>query len=252
MNIIQALILGIIQGLTEFLPVSSSGHLALIQNFFGDVNVSFDVVLHFATLLAIIVFFFKDILMLIKGFFGFNWKDENFRLAIYIIIASIPIAIIGYLFRYVIYGFFNSLYIVSLGFFISGMFLFTASFAKSRNKFNIKNTFVIGLAQALALIPGISRSGSTVSSGMLLGIEREKAIRFSFLLAIPAMIGAGILNFTDIKVFEPVFVVGFIAAFVFGLLGIFIFVKYLRLRNFKYFAFYCWLLTIISLVLAIV
>ena len=256
MNIIQALILGIIQGITEFLPVSSSGHLALIQNLIGEVNVSFDVILHMATLLAVLVYFSKDIWNLIKGFFSFSWKDERFRTCIYIIIASIPIALIGYGFRYFIYSLFNNLYVVSLGFFISGMFLFTASFVSKRNKkFNLRNTFVIGLAQVLALVPGISRSGSTVSTGMLQGMDREKAIRFSFLLAIPAMIGAVLVNFTDIKpgtVEILPFVIGFIFAFVFGLFAINLFMKWLKIKRFRYFAYYCWILALISLIVSLI
>ena len=248
MNIIQALILGIVQGLTEFLPVSSSGHLALLQNYFGEVNVGFDVVLHFATLLAVLVFFFKDILELIKGFFSFDWNNEKFRFAIYILLATIPIALVGYFMKDIIYNIFSNLYVVSLGFFISGMFLFTASFSKKKENLNLKNSFIIGLAQCLALVPGISRSGSTVSIGILQGIDREKAIRFSFLLAIPAMIGANILNFTDIKTIEVLpFVVGFVFAFIFGLFAIFIFVKWLKLERFRYFAYYCWLLSLLTL-----
>ena len=263
MNIIQALILGIVQGLTEFLPVSSSGHLVLIQNYFQEVNVGFDVIIHLATLLAIFVFFFNDIIDLIKGFFTFSWKDERFRTVIYILLATLPIALIGYYLKDIIYNIFSNLYVVSLGFFISGMFLFTASFArelfflekrttsikKNYVSLNLKNSFVIGLVQMLALVPGISRSGSTVSTGILQGIDREKAIRFSFLLAIPAMIGANILNFTDLKIIElwP-FITGFVAAFIFGLLGIFIFVKYLKLKRFRYFAYYCWLLAVLTLI----
>jgi len=248
MKIIQALILGIVQGITEFLPVSSSGHLALLQNFFGEVNVGFDVILHLATLLAVLVFFFKDIIDLIKGFFTFSWKDERFRTVIYLLLATLPIAFIGYYTKDIIYNIFSNLYVVSLGFFISGMFLFTASFSKKKKKLNLKNSFVIGIVQALAIIPGISRSGSTVSAGILQGVDRKKAIRFSFLLAIPAMIGANILNFTDINVIElwP-FIIGSIAAFIFGLFAIFIFVKWLNLTRFRYFAYYCWLLALLTL-----
>jgi len=248
MDILQALILGIVQGLTEFLPVSSSGHLALLQNYFNEVNVGFDVMLHLATLLAILVFFSKDILDLIKGFFTFNWKDERFRTVIYILLATIPIAFVGYYGKDMIYNIFSNLYVVSLGFFISGMFLFTASFVKKKKKMNLSNSFVIGLSQALALVPGISRSGATVSTGVLQGIEREKAIKFSFILAIPAMIGANILNFTDIGVIEVIpFSIGFIAAFVSGLFAIFIFMKWLNLSRFRYFAYYCWILALLTL-----
>ena len=255
MNIIQALILGIIQGITEFLPVSSSGHLALFQNYIGNVNVGFDVVLHFATLLAIVVFFFKDIVGIVKDFFTWNTGSENFRMAWFIIIASVPIAFVGWFFRNFVYSLFSNLYVVALGFFISGMFLFTASFTGKRKKSSLKlgNSFVIGIAQALAIVPGISRSGATVSAGMLQGVERKKAIRFSFLLAIPAMIGANLLNFADLKVVEPAaFVVGFIAAFIFGLFAIFIFIRFLKIERFKWFAIYCWILAIITIIISFI
>jgi undecaprenyl-diphosphatase len=249
MDLVHAFILGVIQGLTEFLPVSSSGHLALVQNSIGNVDVSFDVVLHFATLLAILFYFYKDLALIIKDFFTWKTKTENFKLAWILVLASVPIALIGFFARKFIYGLFGNLWIIAIGFFISGMFLFTASFIKPQIKKNKrkdgmvgwKKGLIIGCAQALAVVPGISRSGSTVSSGLLLGIERKKAIRFSFLLAIPAMIGANILNLSDLVIIEPSsFIIGFIAAFFAGLFAIFIFIQYLNLKRFRYFAYYCW------------
>src|SRR3989344_5497936 len=149
---LQALILGIVQGLTEFLPVSSSGHLAILQNFFGDVDVSFDIFLHFATLLAVFVFFYKDILDLINGFFTFEWEDKRMRFVVYLLLASIPAGLIGFFFRNLIGELFSDLYIVAGGFLISGLFLFIASFTDNpNNSFTAKNSFVIGCAQALAL-----------------------------------------------------------------------------------------------------
>jgi len=253
MNIFEAFILGVIQGLTEFLPVSSSGHLALLQNFFGEVNVGFDVVVHFATLMAIIVFFSKDILTVVKDFFSWDTKSENFKLGCYVIVASIPIAVVGWFFRYFIYGFFSDLYAVALGFLVSGMFLFVASFAKPKGTLKFKNSFLIGLVQALALFPGISRSGTTISTGVLFGIKREKAIRFSFLLAIPALIGANILNFPDARdITFRIFIVGFLTAFFASLFAIFVFMKYVKIKNFRYFALYCWLLAVLTFVLILV
>ena len=122
MTILEAIISGMVQGLTEFLPVSSSGHLAVLQNVFGEINVGFDVVVHLATLFAILVYFSKDILSLIKGFFSFDLKNEDFRISVFIILATLPIMIVGWFFRNFIYGFFSDLYAVSLGFLVSGMF----------------------------------------------------------------------------------------------------------------------------------
>lgn len=252
MEILIQIILAIIQGITEFLPISSSGHLALIQNYFGNVDVNLDIFLHLATLLSLLVFFSKDILNLIRGFFTFNKRNEEFRLAIFIIMASIPAAIFGFLIAPHIEKVFSNLYLVAFGFVITGLFLFNASLKKEDNKkLNLKNTFLIGLIQALAILPGISRSGSTVSTGILSGIKKEKAVRFSFLLAIPAIIGATILNLEDIN-FSPQLLLPFIICFLTGLASIHLFLKKITLKNFKYFAFYCWLLAILIFVLRLV
>jgi undecaprenyl-diphosphatase len=246
-ELIQNIIISIIQGLTEFLPVSSSGHLAIFQNIIGNVNVSLDAFLHLATLLAVIVYFFKDILLILKDFFTLKTESENFKLAIYLIIATIPAGIVGYLFRETIESLFSNLFFISIGFIITGLFLFTASLKPSTNKQpTLKNTFIIGLSQALALIPGISRSGSTTSTGILLGLSKQNAIRFSFLLSIPAILGAVILNFSDIS-FSANLIIPFVLTFLIGLFSIYLFMNIIKTRNLKYFAYYCWLLAIIIL-----
>ncbi len=249
MELIQSIILGIVQGLTEFLPVSSSGHLTLLQNYFGEVDVGFDVLLHLATLLAVVCFFFKDIINLVKGFFSFRWSNEDFRMCIYLAIASIPAGIAGLLLLPHIYSIFSNLLLVGIGFFISGMFLLSAGFSEEKNdNLNLKNTFIAGLVQALAILPGISRSGSTSSTGIMLGVSREKAIRFSFLLAIPAILGAVLLNIQDMQgISLNAALGGFIPAFLAGLLGIFVFLKHFKLKNFKWLAFYCFILGLLSL-----
>ena len=252
MELLQSIILGIVQGLTEFLPVSSSGHLALLQNVFGDVNVSFDIVLHFATLLAVIVYFFEDIVQLITGFFSFSWKNDNFRICVYLIIGTIPAAFLGFIFRKIITASFSSLFVLGIGFFISGMFLLSASFYNSRkeSEMSVGKTVLIGFSQALSILPGISRSGSTSSTGVLLGIPRDKAIRFSFLLSIPIIIGASLVNFSSLAGLDFTnSVFGFVFAFMAGLFSIFLFLNKVNLKNFRWFAFYCFFMGILSLVL---
>ena len=244
MELLNQIILSLVQGLTEFLPVSSSGHLAILQNFFGNIDVSFDIFLHLATLLAVIVYFYKDILVIIKDFLTFKTKSENFKIAIYLIIASIPAAIFGFWLNNKIDSIFANLIFVALGFIISGMFLFTASLVEKNKALNLKNTIIIGFAQALAILPGISRSGSTVSTGILLGINKEKAIRFSFLLSIPAIIGASILKFKEIS-FSYSILIPFFIAFLAGLLGIYIFIEKIKTKNLKYFAYYCWIIALL-------
>lgn len=252
MEIIQSIILGIIQGLTEFLPVSSSGHLALLQNYFGEVNVSFDILLHVATLLAVIFYFFRDIAALIRGFFSFSWKNENFRIAIYLAIATIPAGIAGYFLSGFIDEVFSSLLIVGIGFFISGIFLLAAgrAYVKKNKEVTLNESIFVGLAQALAIIPGISRSGSTTSTGILFGLTREKAVKFSFLLSVPIILGAIIMesaNFSALDLISAA--IGFICAFAFGIFAIFVFLKRVSLRNFRWFSLYCFILGVLSLVL---
>ncbi len=247
MEIINQIIMGIVQGLTEFLPVSSSGHLAILQNFFGELNISFDVFLHFATLLAIITYFYKDICEIIKDFLMFDTKNKNFKLAIYLIIATIPAAIFGFLLNnYISYFFLNMSFLI-ITFTITGIFLFAASKVKKNKKLNLKNTFIVGLAQALAILPGLSRSGATISTGILMGIKKNEAIRFSFLLAIPAIIGATILKMDGLS-FSVSLIIPLLVTFITGLISIHVFMKYIKQENLKYFAYYCWLVALLILI----
>ncbi len=239
MELINQLILALVQGLTEFLPVSSSGHLAILQNFFGELNISFDVFLHFATLMAIIVYFYKDICVIIKDFLMLKKKSKNFKLAIYLIVASIPAALVGLLLSNSISYYFLNMYMLSFSFIISGFFLYAASRIKKNKLLNMKNIFIVGLAQAIAILPGISRSGATISTGILLGIKKNEAIRFSFLLAIPAIIGASALKIDGLS-FSYSLILPFIVAFLTGLASIHFLIKFIKQENFKYFAYYCW------------
>jgi len=250
MEMINQIILALVQGITEFLPVSSSGHLALLQNIFGEVNISFDVFLHFATLLAIITYFYKDICNIIKDFLILNTKSKNFRLAIYLIIASIPAAIFGFLLSNYISYFFLDISLLAITFTLSGIFLFAASRIKKNKALNIKNTFVVGLAQALAILPGLSRSGATISTGILMGIKKNEAIRFSFLLAIPAIIGATMLKMDGLS-FTFSLVIPFFVTFISGLFSIHLLMKFIKQENLKYFAYYCWLIALLLIGLSI-
>jgi len=246
MTLIFAILLGMVQGLTEFLPVSSSGHLALFQNLNNNINVGFDVVVHLATLLAILAFFYEDIFVILRDVFLLRTSSENFKFGIYIVIASIPAAVVGFLIRYVAEDAFSSLMLVGVGFVVSGFFLFIASFFSRAEELSFSSVSLIGLSQALAILPGISRSGATISSGIMAGLDKNKAMKFSFLLAIPAILGASILEFGKISNLSyGVFMAGFASAFVFGLLGMFVFTRYVSIENFRYFAFYCWLLALV-------
>jgi undecaprenyl-diphosphatase len=259
MTVLEALFLGILQGVTEFLPVSSSGHLILGEEVLGlEVQSlkSFDVVVHLGSLLAIFFYFRKDILGLIKGFFRLitgNTKDEYSRLVMFIIVGTIPAVIVGFTMEDYIDQYFRNSLAVAICMVIVGLvFLLGEKMAKQRNEISWKSSIIIGLVQSLALIPGVSRSGSTIVAGLFVGINREKAARFSFLLGIPAIAGAGAL--TAIKEFEsggfvldfwPV-MLAFWASFLSGLISVAFLMKFLKKNSMNIFAYYLILLGIIT------
>ncbi len=252
MNIIQALILGIIQGLTELLPISSSAHLTIIPWMFGWTNSeifkidfqAFDVALHFGTLLAIIIFFFKDWIKLIIG--GYNQvvkKEKTFegRMFWYLVIATIPGGIIGLLLDKFAGNVLETPIIIALALIIMGIILYIVDKkSKSNIKYenmNFKQTFLIGFSQCLAFIPGVSRSGVTMTTGRLMGIERESVAKYTFLLSTPIVFAATILKFKDF-VFSIPFFVGIFASFLVGIFVIKFLLEYLKKGSFKIFAIY--------------
>ncbi|MDH7912171.1 undecaprenyl-diphosphatase UppP [Winogradskyella sp. SYSU M77433] len=259
METIDAIVLGIIQGLTEFLPVSSSGHLELGKAILGDNSLPkesllFTVVLHFATALSTIVIFRKDILEIIKDVLKFQW-NENLQFVVKIIVSMIPAAIVGVFFEEQLEQLFGG-NIVLVGFMliITAILLFLADKAKDTNKkVSYKNAFVIGIAQAIAMLPGISRSGATISTSVLLGNDKSKAARFSFLMVVPLIFGkiakdilGGELTY-DSANFSTLGI-GFIAAFVSGLFACTWMIKLVKQSKLSYFAIYCILVGITAVI----
>lgn len=254
MEYLLAVIAGLIQGLTEFVPVSSSGHLVIFHDIF-KFNLSddllFDVALHLGTFVALVVFFFKDIEKIIRGFLSSltNWNlanNFNQRLAWLVIIGIIPAVIFGYFFEGLIIGYFRSSYWVA-AMLIAVAFLFWilekyAAKTKDMQAMTIKDSLVIGLAQVLAFIPGTSRSGITIIAGLGRKLKRESATRFSFLMSIPVVFGAGLKtlldvdNWNDINV--AVLLVGGLSAATFGYLAIKYFLKYISRHSLNIFAWY--------------
>ena len=246
MNVIQALILGIVQGLTELLPISSSAHLAIIPWIFNwNIPDSFDVALHFGTLLAIGIFFFKDWIELIKGGYKKLVKKENStegRMFWYIVLATIPGGLIGFLLDHFLGDTLGKMPIlIASALIIMGIILYVVDKkAPSKTDYEhmtLKQTFLIGLAQSLAFVPGVSRSGVTMTTARLLKVDRESAAKYSFMLSAPIVLAATIFKIKDF-VFNVPFFVGVISSFIVGILVIKFLLKYLQKGSFKGFAIY--------------
>jgi len=259
MEIIKAIILGIIQGLTEFLPVSSSGHLELGKAILGDTSVGeesllFTVVLHFATALSTVVIFRKDIIELLKGLLQFKWNEET-QFAFKIGISMIPAVLIGLFFEEELEQLFGgSILLVGFMLLITGLLLFLADRAKDSTKnVSTPNAIIIGISQAIAMLPGISRSGATISTSVLLGVDKTKAARFSFLMVVPLIFGkiakdvlSGDLSFESNQIIP--LSAGFIAAFVSGLFACTWMIALVKKSKLSYFAYYCFAVGIIAII----
>jgi len=258
MTFFEAIILGIVQGLTEFLPVSSSGHLELTKAIVGDNSVPEEslmltVLLHAATALSTIVIFRKDIKELITGLFQFK-NNEEFKYSLKIVLSMIPAAAVGVLFEEEIEQLFGGqILLVGLMLLLTGTLLFLADKAKNTLKdVSTKNALLIGVAQAIAILPGISRSGATISTSVLLGIDRQKAARFSFLMVVPLILGkmakdllSGDLANTEADTL--VLLAGFIAAFVSGLVACQWMINLVKRSQLKYFSYYCYVVGIAAI-----
>ncbi len=259
MEILDAIILGIIQGLTEFLPVSSSGHLELGKAILGDNSIPkesllFTVVLHFATALSTIVVFRKDILSIIKGILKFEWNDD-LQFVAKIAISMVPAIIVGFYFENELEQLFSgNIILVGAMLIITALLLFLADKAKDTSKkVSASNALIIGIAQAIAMLPGISRSGATISTSVLLGNDKTKAARFSFLMVVPLIFGkiakdilSGDLtyetsNFTALSI-------GFIAAFIAGLFACTWMIALVKRSKLSYFAIYCIIVGITAII----
>lgn len=248
MTWIEALILGLLQGLTEFLPVSSSGHLEIGSAIFGlqEENLTFSIIVHGATFLSVIVVFRNDILNLIAGLFKFEWNDET-KFILLLIISALPVGIVGVFFKSQIESLFEgNILLVGSMLLITSMLLLLTSFAPNKKKeITIKSAIIIGIAQTIAILPGISRSGATISTALYLGIDREKATRFSFLMVLIPIFGASFLEILELtSATEPPaiatssLVIGAVAAFGSGLLACSWMLKIVKKGKLAYFSAY--------------
>jgi undecaprenyl-diphosphatase len=273
LDLLTAILLGAVQGLAEFLPISSSGHLVLIPALLGvETNLAFDTVLHIGTLIAIFTFFWKDIIDLIKGFIlsildltegvdkfmeGLKTSPQK-RFSWLIIVGSIPTAFIGLFLKDAIETVFRGTFYVGLFLIITGLLLYYSE-RQTHGRTTAKDmtfiqSIIIGICQGLAVLPGISRSGATISSGLCLGLEREYAARYSFLLSIPAVLGAGVLQIKDITTIDisyTILIAGFLSSVLFGYLAIKLLMKMIKGWSLNIFAYYCWIVGIITLIVTI-
>lgn len=260
MGILESIILGIVQGLTEFLPVSSSGHIELgkaILGHQGEESLQFTVMVHAATVLSTIIVFRKDIADLLIGILKFEWNEE-LQFAVKILISMIPVTILGLFFVDQIESFFNG----RIGFvglmllFTGGILLLTRLVDAGDKKVGFLPALIIGFAQAIAVLPGISRSGSTIATGLMLGIDRARIARFSFLMVIPPILGKTALDVKDlIEGTAPAADVsslsfGFVAAFLTGLLACKLMIDIVKKGKIQYFAYYCFVVGFIAISVA--
>lgn len=267
MDIIQAIIIGIVQGLTEFLPVSSSAHLIFAQNALGvESSLAFDVFLHLGSLIAVLWLFRADIIRMIQAFLlsigdiiqhrfkeGF-YSDPYKRLVWYVIIAAIPVGLVGVLFESQVESLFaGALYVPAFFLFVTGTILYLSQRMNSGevdlSNLSLKESIFMGLGQACAILPGLSRSGTTIAAGLVIGLDKEFAAKFSFILSIPAILGAFIVQLKDIGTITDfnalAVLLGFLAALISGYLAIKWLLELIQKRSLDIFAYYCWIVGII-------
>lgn len=268
MDLLQAILLGILQGITEFLPVSSSGHLALARALLGrdlEPGITFEIVVHFGSFCSIAVYYRQKIFEIIRDLFssfspsglksGRFKTDVNTRLSMIILISMIPAMIVGFTMKDFIESLFVNPFFVSCMLIVTGILLFSTKFVKNPEKeVDVKRGILMGVAQAMAIIPGISRSGSTISVGLFSGVDRIKVANFSFLMVLPVLAGAMILEVGEIAEtgiqIEAVFslLAGFLASFITGYYALKYLIILLKREKFHYFSYYCWAVGIFGMI----
>ena len=257
MNLIESIILGIIQGITEWLPISSTGHLKLAQHFLNwTVSTAYDGILHIGTVLVIIFFFRKEIKGVLSAFVHLDFKSENGQLVTPIIIGTIPTVLIGLVFGDAIENYFNGVMPIAAALISFGVILYISKFGKGQNKtIAIPAALIIGTAQGIAITPGVSRSGATIAMALLLGIEHERAFKFSFLLSIPSILGAAGLTLYEERtqlvtagIGWTEIIAGTVVATIVGYFALRLLQKAIIGRKFHLFSLYCWLLGAVLIV----
>ncbi len=248
-RIIEILVLAVVQGITEWLPISSSGHLVIIQKWMGleDLPLFFPVALHVGTVCVVLLTFWKDIAEIFKALVRLDFRSEEGKLALYIAVGSVPTAAVGFFFHDVFESFFQSLLAVGVALFLTGSFLYISERRKNGRELGCLDSLLIGIAQGVAIIPGISRSGVTITTGLLRRVGKEKVFRYSFLLSIPAVIGAAAtesMNLTVSSVDTAIFLLGAVTSMIVGYASLKLLLKVILRERFHLFAYYCWIVGI--------
>jgi undecaprenyl-diphosphatase len=270
LTVLEAILLGVVQGLTEWLPVSSSGHLVLVQEYLGlEVTLFYDVLLHVATL-GVILFFYRDTVLDVLGALaraprehleGATWREVWWetpprRLAVLVVVGSVPTAAIALTAEPLLRGFFESTLVVGIALLVTGTWLFVARFAPAvdPDRPRFWDAVLVGAAQGTAFVPGISRSGATIGAALLRGVEREHAVRFSFLLSVPAIVGATVYEGSTAGLGTaanwPAYLTGMVVAALVGYAALWLLVRIVERRGFTHFCWYCWALGAAVLALA--
>ena len=257
MTWLEGIILGLIQGLTEFLPVSSSGHLAIAKALFDiETNdLAFEIAVHAATVLSVIVVFWKDIVALLKGLFKFKYNDET-KYVLMILVSMIPVFIVGVFFKDKVEAIFGTgLFVVGIALLITALLLSISQVRKpGHHHLNYKRAFIIGCAQAIAVIPGLSRSGATIATGLMMGIKREDVTRFAFLMVLVPILGEAFLDLVsgDMAASSagvlPI-ALGFITAFASGVFACKVMIELVKKASLGWFAAYCIIVGLLCIVL---
>ncbi len=254
MDLFKAIILGIVQGLTEFLPISSSGHLVIVGGLMDvPMTAMFTIAVHVGTLLSVLIYYRKDLIDLTKGLFRKGMNDET-RTVIYLIVATIPAVVLGLAFEDFFRGALENVMLAAVMLFVTGTLLLLPGWLSNLNKgedVKWKSAILMGFGQAVAILPGISRSGSTITAGMLSGVEPKKAANFAFLMSIPVIAGGAVFEFGDVEHIPPgqltICIVGALCAFGSGILAIYTVLNTIRRGKFQYFAYYCYAVGALSL-----
>lgn len=264
MNLWESIVFGVIQGITEFLPVSSSGHIELAKAFFDIKNTEagllYTVVLHFATALSTLIIFKKDIQKIILGLIQLRWNSET-KYSSLILLSMVPAGFVGFFFKaYIDQLYSGNVALVCILLLVTGLVLYVSDrLPTSNGQVKVSSAFILGVVQAFAILPGISRSGSTIATAVILGIEREQAARFSFLMVLPLIFGAMVKEFMDYQehyslsetsfVLDLPLVAGFIAALLTGMVACKWMISMVKNSRLAYFAYYCWAVGLIGILL---